>query len=491
MNFRVIIKMLGYFLFYFALTMLIPLLWSLYEGGPGYPYFALTILVTVTVGYLVKNFVPADEMDIALKDGFAIVTFAWILAAAVGAVPFLLMGVFDNFVDAFFETMSGFTTTGATVIEDIEALPRDILLWRSQTQWLGGMGIVVLFVALLPRLGIKGMQLLKAEVPGPVTEKVVPRVAKTAKILWLIYVSLTAAQIILMMLAGVEFYNAVSHAFTTMPTGGFSPFNDSIAGFDSALVEGIIVVFMMLAGVNFALYYNVVRGQPRNLLHNEEFRFYLGGLALFTIAVTVYLFMNGHGDTIFSSFRKGIFQVVSIATTTGYVTEDYELWPPFTRQLLFFLMFLGGCGGSTGGSIKQVRILAMIKHSFRELYKLIHPNAVIPVRINKKAVEEPVIFSILGYIILYVLIFLLSTLIISISMNISMDTSFSATAATLGNVGPGLGQVGPVETYAFFNAPIKLLLSFLMMLGRLEVYTVLVMLLPEFRSFGKKRRRLF
>ncbi len=486
MNFNTIFKMLGYFLFYLGLTMLIPLLWSFYEGGPSQLAFAITMFITIALGLMLKNLIKADEHDISLKDGFAIVTFSWVSAAILGALPFLMVGVFDNFTDAFFETMSGFTTTGATLLDDIESLPRDILLWRSQTQWLGGMGIVVLFVALFPRLGVKGMQLLKAEVPGPVAEKVVPRVAKTATVLWIIYVVLSLVQILLLMMVGVDFYNSINHAFTTMPTGGFSPLNDSIAGLDNVYAEIIIIIFMAFAGVNFALYFSLVKGKVHNVLRNEEVRFYFGGIILFTAITAFALYMNDYGWGFSEYIRNAAFQVVSIVTTTGYATENFELWPPITRHLLFFLLFLGGCGGSTGGSIKQIRILAMIKHSVRELYKLIHPNAVIPVRLNRRAVEESVISSILGYIVLYLLIFVSSSLLISL-YGIDMTTSFSAVAANLGNVGPGLAQVGPMENYGFLPGPVKLLLSFLMLLGRLEIYTVAVMLLPEFRTFKMKR----
>ncbi len=488
MNLRVIFRIIGYFLFYLGLTMLLPLAWSVYEGGPDIVPLAASMGLTLIVGLTLRFLFRGPEDEISLKDGFAIVTFCWLSAAIFGAIPYMMVGVFDSLTDAFFESMSGFTTTGATVIDDIESLPRGILLWRSQTQWLGGMGIVVLFVALFPKLGVKGMQLLKAEMPGPVTVKVVPRVAQTAKVLWVIYVGLSAAQMLAMMLAGVDFYNALSHAFTTMPTGGFSPLNDSIAGFQDPVVEVIIMVFMAFAGINFALYYSLVRGKPQDLLRDEEFKFYMGGLILFSLIVSTHLYLNGYGDTWLISARKGFFQVISIITTTGYVTEDFELWTPFGRQLLFLLMFLGGSGGSTGGAIKQVRILTVIKHSFRELYRLIHPNAVLPVRLNKAAVKEPVIASIVGYIFLYLFIFVISAVIISLS-GLDMPSSFSAVAATLGNVGPGLGAVGPVETYGFFSPVIKVLLSLLMLLGRLEIYTVAVMLLPEFRRL--KRIKLY
>ncbi|OWZ84989.1 TrkH family potassium uptake protein [Natranaerobius trueperi] len=486
MNTKNIVKMLGYFLFYFGLTIIIPLLWSIFDDGPGKMAFSLTMIFTVSLGWVLKIFVNADEEDISLKDGFAIVTFSWILAATIGAAPYLIVGVFESFVDAFFEAMSGFSTTGATLIDDIESLPKDILLWRSMTQWLGGMGIVVLFVALFPRLGVKGMQLLKAEVPGPVTEKIVPRVAKTAKVLWIIYVVISIIQVFSLMLVEVDFYTALNHAFTTMPTGGFSTFNDSISGFNSIYVEMIILVFMVIAGANFALYYSLVKGNIKTVTKNEELRFYLGGIIVFTLLIATHLYFNGTVESYLLSLRQASFQVVSIITTTGYATENFELWTPFARQLLFFLMFFGGSGGSTGGSIKQIRILTIIKQGVRELYRLIHPNAVIPVKLNGRAIKEPVISSIVGYVVLYMCIFLLSSLLVSLS-GLDMISSFSAVAATLGNVGPGLGAVGPIENYDFFSGPIKILLSFLMLIGRLEVYTVAVMVLPEFRQFKSRK----
>lgn len=479
----VIANMLGVFLFYLGLSMLLPLGVAIYDNGEEVFAFLATVIITVITGSIMKFFTRA-EYKISLRESFAFVSLTWLLASLFGCLPFLFAGVFDNFADAFFETMSGFSTTGASVLSSVEGLPRSILLWRSLTQWLGGMGIIALFVALFPKIGVKGMQLLKAEVPGPVTEKMAPKVTTTAKILWKIYVSLSILLIICLVFTGFSIFDAVAHSFTTMPTGGFSTSDLSIAGFENPAAEVVIMVFMIIAGGNFAIYFNMVRGKYKSFLRNEEFKFYLMGLFTLIVVSSAYLYITEY-QQIWSAFRYGAFQVITMVTTTGYVTADYNLWSPFLKLLIFLMMFLGGCGGSTGGSVKQIRILTLFKHSFRELNKLIHPNAVIPVRINRQAIKEHVTSSILGYVILYIIIFVGASLIISLT-GVGMLTSFSAVSATLGNVGPGLGEVGPMENYDFFPAWAKLLLSFLMMIGRLEIYTVIVMFVPEFRRFRKK-----
>ncbi len=479
----VIINMLGIFILYLGLSMIIPLLVAIYYGEEVYA-FAFTLVVTILCGALMK-FLTGAEYEISLRESFVFVSLTWLLASIFGALPYMFSGVIVNFVDAFFETMSGFSTTGATIFDSVEDLPRSILLWRSMTQWLGGMGIIALFVAIFPRIGVKGMQLLKAEVPGPVTEKMAPKVATTAKILWKIYVVLTLVQVILLLITGFSLFDAFAHAFTTMPTGGFSTNDLSITGFENPAAEVIIMAFMIIAGGNFAIYFNMVRGKYKSILKNEEFKFYLKLLFTLIIVASVYLYITEFQE-IWAALRYGSFQVITIVTTTGYATADYIYWAPFLNLLIFFMMFLGGCGGSTGGSVKQIRILTLFKQSFRELNKLIHPNAVIPIRINGQAVKEHVISSIVGYVVLYILIFIGASLTLSLS-GACMVTSFSAVAATLGNVGPGIGDVGPMENYALFPSWAKLLLSFLMMIGRLEIYTVIVLLVPEFRRFKKKQ----
>lgn len=484
MRWQVIINMLGTFLFYLGLSMILPLSLALIDTDENEIYaFILSITITVIAGLLMKLITRA-EYQISLRESFAFVSLTWILASLFGSLPFLFAGVMGNFADAFFETMSGFSTTGASILENIEELSRSILLWRSLTQWLGGMGIIALFVALFPRIGVKGMQLLKAEVPGPITEKMAPKVVTTAKILWKIYVSFSLLQIILLYITGFSLFDATAHTFTTMPTGGFSTNNLSIAGFENPAAEVVIMIFMIIAGGNFAIYFHMVRGKYTTFLKNEEFRFYLLGMVSLILIAWVYLYTTQYQE-IWTSLRYGAFQVISIVTTTGYVTADYNFWAPFLKISIFFMMFLGGCGGSTGGSIKQIRILTLFKHSIRELNKLIHPNAVIPVRINGYAVKEHIISSIVGYVILYILIFIGASLTLSLA-GIDMVTSFSAVAASLGNVGPGLGGVGPMENYAFLPSWSKLLLAFIMMIGRLEIYTVIVMLTPEFRRYKKK-----
>ncbi|UMZ74001.1 TrkH family potassium uptake protein [Natranaerofaba carboxydovora] len=483
MRTNVIVNMLGTVLIYLGISMLIPLAWAVYDSGKDINAFIITIVLTIITGYIMR-IITKSEYEISIKESFAFVTLTWILAAFFGSFPFLLSGVLENFFDAYFETMSGFTTTGASVFDGVEDLPRGILMWRSLTQWLGGMGIIALFVALFPRIGVRGMHLLKAEVPGPVTEKVVPRVANTAKILWKIYVSFSLLQLILLLLVGLTFFDALAHTFTTMPTGGFSTQDLSVAGFQNPAAEMIVLFFMIIAGGNFAIYFSMVRGNYKSFLRNEEFRFYLMGLFALILIASFYLYIEEYQEVL-QAFRYGSFQVVTMVTTTGFATADYDIWAPFMRVMLFLLMFLGGCGGSTSGSIKQIRILTLFKHSIREIYKLIHPNAVLPIRLKGKVIKEEIVSGILGYVILYILIFVVSSLLISLT-KVDFTTALSAVAANIGNVGPGLGMVGPTENYAFFPSWAKMLLSILMVVGRLEIYTVIVLLLPEFRTFKKR-----
>ncbi|MDO9574321.1 MAG: TrkH family potassium uptake protein [Candidatus Contubernalis sp.] len=382
-----------------------------------------------------------------------------------------------NYIDAFFEAMSGFTTTGATVIDDVEVLGYGILFWRSMTQWLGGMGIIALFVAVLPRLG-GGSHFFRAEIPGPVKERIVPRIAQTAKILWLIYLIMSLLQVIFLLFSGLTVFESLTHTLTTMSTGGFSTWNLSIAAFNNPITEIVIIVFMLMAGINFSLYYSLYRGNLKSFIRDFELRFYLSFLLVMSLIVSVYLFIFHYGD-VWQSLRYGIFQVVSIATTTGFVTADYDQWHPLLQNIIFFLQFTGGSGGSTSGSIKMIRLIVTYKVVFREIYRLIHPRAILPIRLGNKLISNEVVSNILAFVLLYTLIFILSSLAMT-SMGIDMVSSFSAVAATLGNVGPGLNMVGPLNTYSFIPPAGKLLLSGLMLIGRLEIYTVMVLLITLF-----------
>jgi trk system potassium uptake protein TrkH len=416
-------------------------------------------------------------MVINHREGMVIVSLAWAACGFFGALPFALGG-FPSFTDAFFESVSGFTTTGASVLTDIEALPRGLLLWRSLTHWLGGMGIIVMTIAILPFLGVGGMQLYKAEVPGPVTDKLQPRIKDTAMSLWKVYVLFTAAEVVLLMFGGMDVFESVCHSFGTMATGGFSTRNASIAAYDSAYFDYVISFFMLVASLNFALHFQLFRGRPLALWRDPEFRFFMIFVVVLTAIVTVSI-QGANYASWAEAARFGVFQVASIISTTGYATADYELWLPLPQGLLLLCMFVGGCAGSTAGGIKCMRVLLLIKHAYRELFRLVHPRAVLPLRFGPKLVKEEVLASIWGFFVLYIALFVVSSLSLA-ALDVDVLTSFASVVACIGNVGPGLGGVGPTDNYAAIPILGKWVLSFCMLLGRLEIYTILVLFVPEF-----------
>lgn len=418
-----------------------------------------------------------DQNSIGKREGYIIVSMAWVVISLFGAIPFVLAGTASSYTDAFFETMSGFTTTGATVFTDIEALPKGILFWRSMTHWIGGMGIIVLSLAILPILGIGGMQLFVAEVPGVTPDKLHPRITQTAQRLWMIYVLLTLVQTILLLLGGMNLFESLCHAFGTMATGGFSTRNDSIAGF-SPYIQYVIIVFMILAGMSFTLHYFVLKGQFKKLINNEELKHYLIILAVSTLLITLALvFMQNQPAA--RAFRDSLFQVVSVVTTTGFITSDYLMWPYFTWFLIFLLMFTGGMAGSTGGGIKIVRIMLLFKNSAVELKRIVHPQAILPVRINGKAISQNIIFNVLAFFLIYIIIFAFGSLFMSM-IGLEFESAVGAVAACLGNIGPGLANVGPVFNYGHVPDSGKWALSFFMLLGRLELFTVLILFSSHF-----------
>ncbi|MCD6661310.1 MAG: TrkH family potassium uptake protein [Lentimicrobium sp.] len=418
-----------------------------------------------------------DQNSIGKREGYIIVSMAWVVISLFGAIPFILAGTTSSYTDAFFETMSGFTTTGATVFTDIEALPKGILFWRSMTHWIGGMGIIVLSLAILPILGIGGMQLFVAEVPGVTPDKLHPRITQTAQRLWMIYVLLTLVQTILLLLGGMNLFESLCHAFGTMATGGFSTRNDSIAGF-SPYIQYVIIVFMILAGMSFTLHYFVLKGQFKKLINNEELKHYLIILAVSTLLITLALvFMQNQPAA--RAFRDSLFQVVSVVTTTGFITSDYLMWPYFTWFLIFLLMFTGGMAGSTGGGIKIVRIMLLFKNSAVELKRIVHPQAILPVRINGKAISQNIIFNVLAFFLIYIIIFAFGSLFMSM-IGLEFESAVGAVAACLGNIGPGLANVGPVFNYGHVPDSGKWALSFFMLLGRLELFTVLILFSSHF-----------
>lgn len=428
------------------------------------------------LGYLLTR--RRTKNILSIKDGFLLVTLSWLGASLVGAFPYYISGQIPLFTDAFFETASGFTTTGASILTDIESLSLSILFWRSFTQWLGGMGIIVLTVAILPILGIGGLQLVKAEAPGPVVDKISPRIAETAKKLWLIYVGFTLLEIFFLKLGGLSLYDAVTHSFSTLATGGFSTKNSSVGSFDSPYVEWVITVFMLLAGVNFSIHFRVLTGRFKNIFKDSELKTYL----LITIFSTIFTAYYLYGFTYLSvsdSIRYGAFQTVSILTTTGFATADYEIWGTVPQIILFMLMFIGGCSGSTGGGIKVIRVVSLLKQSFNEMKYLLHPKGVFILKISGNALKKDIIYAISGFFFLYISTALVVSLIIAVS-GVDVLTSFTTSLTALGNIGPGFGLVGPSENFAFFKDYIKWVLSFAMIAGRLEIYTFLIIFLPYF-----------
>ncbi len=441
-------------------------------------HFLLAGFITSFAGFLGFLLTRKAKMEVTKRDGYVIVTLGWVFFSFFGTLPFILTRAIPDFTDAFFETMSGFTTTGASILNNIEELSHGVLFWRSIIQWLGGMGIIVLTLVILPVLGIGGMQLFAAEVPGPTPDKLHPRVKQTANRLWSIYLIFTGAETLLLWIGPMDLFDAICHSFTTMATGGYSTKQASIAYWDSPYIHYVIIVFMFLAGTNFTLSYYGFHFRFRKVFRNEEFLFYIGGVILFTLFITLGLSMTT--DNVFEvSFRNSLFQVVSILTTTGYVTDDYLLWKPVLMMLIFLLMFVGGSAGSTGGGPKVMRIMILIKNSTQELKRLIHPNAVIPVRMNKNAVSNEVVSNVLAFIAFYLIIAFSSTIIMS-AMGNDFESSIGAVAATLGNIGPGIGAVGPVENFSEIADAGKWFLSFLMMVGRLELFTVIVLFSPAF-----------
>ncbi len=473
MKWRTICYLLGSLLLYLSLAMTVPLLWALIERGPDRTAIGASVLLAMLAGRLLM-YTGTVPRELHLRESFIFVTLAWLLAAIFSSLPFYLSGAIPRPVDAFFETMSGLTTTGASILTDIEALPRGLLFWRSMTHWLGGMGIIVLFVAVFPRLGVSASHMLQAESPGPLSQRIAPRIAKTAKILWLLYIMVSLAQTIALYVAGFSLFDALTHTFGTVATGGFSTRNGSIAAFANTHAEWIIIFFMLVAGGNFALYYHMFLGRMRIVWRDAELRFYLFGVILASYLVYLNL-----GAKTAETLRSAVFQVVSIMTTTGYTTADFNEWPVFSRTLLLLLMFVGGCGGSTAGAIKQIRILVVMKYLLREARKVIYPHTISPLRIGHSVMPPQAVGAIVAFVGLYLAIFILSSLYLTYQ-GFDLVTSFSAVAATQGNIGPGLGAVGPSGSYAGMTDRVKILLSFLMMVGRLEIYTVAAILIPEF-----------
>lgn len=416
------------------------------------------------------------------REGFLFVTFSWLMASVIAAFPFVLSGFIPNYIDAFFEVMSGFTTTGASILRDVEVLPRSLLLWRATTHWLGGMGIVVLTVAIFPLLGFGGLRLMEAEAPGPSVDKITPKVSGTAKIFWFIYLGMTVLQTILLMFGGMSLFDAICHTFATVATGGFGVKNLSIGYYSSAYIDVVITIFMLMAGVNFTLYFRMLKHQGKTVLRDPELRTYLAIFVLATLFIAIDLRAHGLFGNIFNAIRYAGFQSSSILTTTGFATNDFALWPAASQAVLFFLMFIGGCAGSTAGGIKVIRIITLFKMATTEMRYLMNPKGVYAIFVNGKSLRKNVVYDAAALVFLYFGVMIISFFVIGLS-GFDLTTSVTATLANLGNIGPGLGLIGPAANYSIFPWWIKIWLSFLMLVGRLEVYTVLVIFTKSFWKY--------
>ena len=464
---RLTLNIIGSILKYLALIYIFPL-YAAIHYGEDWRIFLYALLLTLGIGLFLEFRFKTDR-EIERADGFTIVSFTWLLVPLLGMVPYVFLGW--NFLDAFFEAMSGFTTTGATILERVEEVPRSVLLWRSLTQWLGGMGVVALFIAILPRLGVGGSQLFDREFPGPLPERLRPRFRTTVRILWTIYAAFTGAEIALLyFLARLKLFDSICISLCTIPTGGFAPTTESIGAYANPVAEYIIMAFMLLAGTNFIIHYRVLHGNLQ-ALRGEEFRLYLVILA---VAASLVIFSQGFG-----SYRYGLFQAISIMTTTGFVTCDFGLWSSGARMVLLALMFIGACGGSTGGAIKVVRALTLLKHTGVMMRRAISPKAVISEKCDGKPLPEEVLRDVIFFLFLYFLVAAVASIILSF-LGLDLETAISAVAATLGNVGPGLGAVGPALNYAWLPAAGKAILIICMWLGRLELFTVFMILSPRF-----------
>ncbi|MAG88396.1 MAG: potassium transporter [Zunongwangia sp.] len=491
LNFKVILHVMGLLLICNGGFMLLSVLISfIYKDGVTLGMSAAA-LVTLLIGTLLMFTTRGHRKELKVREGYIIVSFGWIFMALSGSLPYVMTKAIPDFTNAFFETMSGYTTTGASILNDIESIPKGVLFWRSLTHWIGGMGIIVLAIAILPLLGIGGMQLFAAESPGPSADKLKPRITDTAKRLWLIYVSYTAAETLLLMLAGMDFFDAINHAFSTLSTGGFSTKNASMAYWnDNPMIQYIIILFMFLAGSNFVMSYFAFKGRVQRVLQDDEFKWYFYFVAAFTIISSLIVYFQadvslssidhpmiwGKGE---SAFRHSLFQVLTVITTTGFVSADFTMWTPFLTIFYFGMFFLGGCAGSTAGGVKVMRHIIMIRNGLIEFKRTLHPNAILPVRFNKKSINSGIVFNIQGFFILYMLSFIIGAVVLA-ALGLDFETAIGGAASSLGNIGPAFGALSPVNNFDLLPDFGKWWCSFLMLIGRLELFTVLIILTPFF-----------
>lgn len=492
LNYKIIFSFLGLAAILNGLFMLLAAPFSYYHNEPAFKGIIFAGLLTILIGFLCWFLNRNASNNLGKKEGYIIVSFGWLLLAFTGTLPYLFTSSITSFPDAIFETMSGYSTTGASIITNIEALPKGILFWRSATHWIGGMGIIVLTIAILPLLGIGGMQLFMAEAPGFSADKLHPRITETAKRLWYIYFGLTIAEFLLLKLAGMSWFDAINHAMATMSTGGFSTKNASLAYWNHMpMIQYIVILFMFLAGTNFVLTYFMLKGNFNKAFNNEEYKYYLFGILgiSFLVVILILFYQDPTLKTtiidskpfgeVESAIRHALFQVVAISTTTGFVSADFTMWNSLATILVFSLFLIGGSAGSTAGGVKIVRIIIIIKNSLLEIKKLLHPNAIIRVRYDNKSIHQHIVFNILSFFVLYMTIFILASITLTF-FGLDFISAMSASASSLSNVGPALGSVSPVNNYAHLSEHAKLFCSFLMLLGRLELFTILILFTPYF-----------
>ncbi|MCH7399484.1 TrkH family potassium uptake protein [Belliella sp. DSM 107340] len=477
-HYKAIGKIMGALLMLLAFLMLPGLAFSFYFGSQDEMALIGSAFISFVVGASLYFSFSKQDQNIRKREGYLIVSLSWLFMSLFGMLPYILSGSIQNIPDAIFETVSGLTTTGASILNDIEAMPAGILFWRSMTQWIGGLGIIVLTVAILPLLGIGGIELFVAESPGPTSDKLHPRIRETAKRLWFVYLGLTILVSILFHLGGMNIFDAINHGLTTMATGGFSTKNASMAYYDSAFIQYVAIVFMFLAGTNFTIIYFGLIGKFKRVWKSDEFKTYLFVTVFLAAAFAAPIYYYS-GQEFEKSFRDGLFQIVSLITTTGYVTADYTSYHQGLTLLFFMMLFLGGSAGSTAGGIKFVRHLTFVKNTWLEFKRIVHPRAVVPLKINGDRVTGKIITHIMNFLLIYLMIFVIGSIVMTL-MGYDILTSFGAVATSLGNVGPGIGQVGPLDNFAFFSPSAKIFLSFLMLLGRLELFTILILFTPFF-----------
>jgi trk system potassium uptake protein TrkH len=481
-NFKVIIHLLGSLVIICGALMALSIPFSLYYEQGDFIPLVLSSVITLISGFLLKFLTKSHSNDdIKKREGYLIVALGWVSMTIFGSLPFVLSGAIPNYSNAFFETISGLTTTGASILNDIEAVPKGVLFWRSMTQWIGGMGIIVLTIAILPLLGVGGMELFASEAPGPTKDKIHPRIKETAKRLWFIYFSLTILQTLLLMFpGGMNFYDAINHSLTTMSTGGFSTKQASVAYFDSAIVDYIIIAFMFIAGTNFTLLYFGFKFKFKKFWENDEFKWYIGAVLALTLMIIPTVYGIVGSDLGFEkTFRDVLFQVVSIITTTGFSSADFTTWGAFVTFLFFLLLFTGASAGSTSGGMKLVRIVLLMKNGFLEFKRKLHPNAVIPVHLNGHGVPPHIIYNLLAFVFFYLSTFVIGSIVVTF-LGVDFMEAVSAVATSVGNVGPGIASIGPSSNFYHLPDSSKWVLSVLMLMGRLELFTIAILFTPYF-----------